>query len=135
VTISIDYKAVSFFSSSQLDWCLLDLKSISDGKPVLFMLGIRTISFGWEIRTLYSSEFYETLRSLIVLFWGSHLITFDPYFKSNSIEKIAIFSLGICTIQIRTHLVKYYQYITRVTYSKFWRNVPLFWMFASDMVT
>jgi hypothetical protein len=46
VTISIDYKSVPFISTSRLDLCLLDFKSISDGKPVLFMLGIRTISIG-----------------------------------------------------------------------------------------
>jgi hypothetical protein len=44
VTISTDFKAVPFISSSLLDLCLLDFKSISDGKPVLFMLGIKTIS-------------------------------------------------------------------------------------------
>jgi hypothetical protein len=46
VTISIDYIAVPFISSSHLEICLLDFKSISDGKPVLFMLGIRIISIG-----------------------------------------------------------------------------------------
>jgi hypothetical protein len=46
VTVSIDYKAVPFISSSHVDLYLLDFKSISDGKPVLFMLGIRTISIG-----------------------------------------------------------------------------------------
>jgi hypothetical protein len=92
-------------------------------------------TFGWEIRTLYFCEFYECLRSWIVRFLFSHLKTFIPYFKSISIEKIAIFRLAINTIQIRTHLVKYYQYFTRVTYSKVWRNLPLFWMFASDNVT
>jgi hypothetical protein len=96
---------------------------------------INRTSFGWEIRTLYSCEFYERLRSWNVRFWCSHLQTFVPYFKSISIEKIAVFRLGINTIQIRTHLVKYYNYITRVTYSNVWRNVPFFWMFASDIVT
>jgi hypothetical protein len=91
--------------------------------------------FGWKIRTLYSCEFYERFRSWIVRFWCSHLPTFIPYFKSISIEKIAILRLGISTIQIRTHLVKYYQYLTRATHSKLWRNVPLFRIFASDIVT
>jgi hypothetical protein len=46
VTISTDYKAEPFISSSLLDLCLLYFKSISDGKPVLFMLGIRTTPIG-----------------------------------------------------------------------------------------
>jgi hypothetical protein len=96
---------------------------------------INITSFGWEIRTLYSCEFYERLRSWNVRFWSSHLPTFIPYFKSISIEKFALFRLGICTIQIRTHLVKYYQYFTRVKHSNVWRTVPLFRMFASHIVT
>jgi hypothetical protein len=96
---------------------------------------INRTSFGWEIRTLYSCEYYVRLRSWTVRFLCSHLPTFIPYFKSISIVKIAIFRLKIYTIQIRTHFVKYYQYFTRLTYSKVWRNVPLFWMFASDIVT
>jgi hypothetical protein len=32
--------------------------------------------FGWEIRTLYSCEFYESLRSWNVRFWCSHLPKF-----------------------------------------------------------
>jgi hypothetical protein len=60
---------------------------------------------------------------------------FFSYFKSISIEKISIFRLEICTIQIWTHLVKYYQYFIRVTDSNVWRNVPLFWIFASKIVT
>jgi hypothetical protein len=39
VTISIDYKAEPFISSSHVDLYILDFKSVSDGKPVLFMLG------------------------------------------------------------------------------------------------
>jgi hypothetical protein len=77
---------------------------------------INRTSSGWEIRTLYSCEFYERLKSWFVRFWCSHLPTFIPYFKSISIEKIAIFRLGICTLQIRTRLVKYYEYFTRVTF-------------------
>jgi hypothetical protein len=50
------------------------------------------------------------------------------------LKKIAIFRLGISAIQIWTHLVKYYQYFTHVTHSNVWRNVPLFWMCASDIV-
>jgi hypothetical protein len=49
VTFSIDYKAVPFISSWFLDVCLLYFKSISDGKPLLFMLGIRTISIGPQL--------------------------------------------------------------------------------------
>jgi hypothetical protein len=60
---------------------------------------------------------------------------FLPYFKSFSIEKIAIFRLGISTIQIPTHLDKHYQYFTRLIHWNVWRNVPLFWKFASDIVT
>jgi hypothetical protein len=46
VTISIDSKAVPFLSSSHLDLCLLDFKSISNGILGLFMLEIRAISIG-----------------------------------------------------------------------------------------
>jgi hypothetical protein len=46
VTISIVYRAVTLISSSHVDLYLLDFKSISDGKTVLFILGIRTISIG-----------------------------------------------------------------------------------------
>jgi hypothetical protein len=92
-------------------------------------------SFGCEIRTLYSCEFYESLRNWIVRFLCFHLPTFIPYFKSISIEKITILRLGINNIQMRTHLVKYYQYFTGVKQFEIWRNMPLFWMFASDIVT
>jgi hypothetical protein len=94
------------------------------------MDSIKRTSFGWEIRKLYSCEFYERLRSWIVRFLCSHLRKFVPYFISFSIEKIAIFRLGICTIQIRTNTVKYYQWFTRVTHSNVWRIVPLFRMFC-----
>jgi hypothetical protein len=43
--------------------------------------------------------------------------------------------MGISTIQMRTHLLKYYQYCIRVTHSKIRRNYPLIWMFASDIIT
>jgi hypothetical protein len=80
---------------------------------------INRTTFGWEIRTLYCCEFYVLLRSWIVRFWCSNLPTFIPYFKSILFEKIAILRLGISIIKIRSHLVKYYQYLTRVTYSNF----------------
>jgi hypothetical protein len=44
MTISSDYKAVPFISSSHLDLCYLEFKSFLDGKPVIFMMGIRNIS-------------------------------------------------------------------------------------------
>jgi uncharacterized protein YcsI (UPF0317 family) len=130
---------VPFTPSSYLEIRLLDFKSISNVKPVLFMRGIRTISIG---PYLVKQREYCTLVSFMYV-WGaesflflcSHLPTFIPYFQSIPIKKIAILRLGISTIHIRSHLVEYYQYITRLTLSNIWRIVPLFWMFASDIVT
>jgi hypothetical protein len=59
---------------------------------------INRTSLGWEIRTMYSCEFYVRLRSWIVGFWFSNLPMFIRYLKSISIEKIAILRLGMSTI-------------------------------------
>jgi hypothetical protein len=138
VTISIDYKAVILFKFAT-GLMPSGHQNIFRCKTCFILAGnkdnINITSFGWEIKKLYSSEFYERLKSWIVRFLCSQLPTFMPYFKSISIEKIALFRQGICTIQIRTHLVKYYQYFTPVNHSKVSRIVPLFRMFASDIVT
>jgi hypothetical protein len=104
----------------------------------IFLLWIRHITIGPQQVKCYYHFTRVTLRTFEMLkrFFSILLLAlFFPQFKSISIEKIAIFRQGISTIQIRTHLVKYYQYFTRVTHSDVCTNVPLFYMFAIDIVT
>jgi hypothetical protein len=131
----MDFSFLIFESANVHSILQIDLKWKTWYIPSLNKTHNNRTSIGWVLLPVYSCDTFERLRNLNVSLKSLLLALFFPYFKLISIEKIAIFRLGISTIQIPTHLVNYYQYFTRVTHSKVWRNVHLFWMFESDIVT